>query len=387
MPERNLKIRLAWLQLKWDKLRLAAAVSGIVFAVTLMLMQMGFRDALFVAAIQFHQRLQADLVIMSSQYEFMATTRNFSENYLYRLLSVDGVQDVAPVYMGVVKWRNPVNLREMPIFVIGMDPSAAYIDLPGVQTNLSLLKMPDVVLFDVGSKPDFGPVPKMVRENQHVTTEVSGRRVDVQGLFFLGLSYGADGNLFTSDLNFLRLMPYRHQGLIDLGLIRLKPGADAARVMADIQSKLSPDLKVMDRGQYTRYERDYWDKRTPVGFIFNLGALVGFIVGAVIVYQILYTDVTDHLGEYATLKAMGYSDRQLYVVVMQEALILSIMGFVPGWLIATGMAILTRKLTMLPSYMTWERATTVLVLTIGMCVGSAAIAMRKLRSADPADIF
>ena len=387
MPNPNLKIPLAWLQLKWDKFRLAAAVAGIVFAVTLMLLQLGFRDALFVAAVQFHERLDADLVIMSSRYEFMATTRSFSERHLQRLLALDGVASVAPVYMGVAKWKNPVNFREIPIFLIGMDPASTYFNLPEVQTNLDLLKLPDVVLFDRGSKPDYGPVPKMLQTGHKVSTEVSGRRVDIVGLFFLGLSYGADGNLFTSDLNFLRLMPYRRQGLIDLGLIRLKPGADSARVLAAVRAALPADLQAMDRAQYKRYEVDYWGNRTPVGFIFNLGALVGFIVGTVIVYQILYTDVTDHLGEYATLKAMGYSDRFLYGIVIQEAFILALMGFLPGWLISTGMAILTRKMTMLPSYMTWNRASLVLLLTILMCVGSGIIAMRKLRAADPADIF
>jgi len=387
MPNPNLKIPLAWLQLKWDKFRLAAAVSGIVFAVTLMLLQLGFRDALFVAAVQFHERLDADLVIMSSRYEFMATTRSFTERHLQRLLALEGVASVAPVYMGVAKWKNPVNFREIPIFLIGMDPAATYFNLPEVQASLDQLKLPDVVLFDRGSKPDFGPVPTLLQAGQKVSTEVAGRRVDVVGLFFLGLSYGADGNLFMSDLNFLRLMPYRRQGLIDLGLIRLKPGADPAGMLAAVRAALPGDMQAMSRAEYKRYEVNYWGNRTPVGFIFNLGALVGFIVGTVIVYQILYTDVIDHLGEYATLKAMGYSDRFLYGVVIQEALILALMGFVPGWLISTGMAILTRKMTMLPSYMTWERASFVLALTILMCVGSAIIAMRKLRAADPADIF
>jgi putative ABC transport system permease protein len=154
-----------------------------------------------------------------------------------------------------------------------------------------------------------------------------------------------------------------------------------------IAETLPVGVQVFTRDQYMKYEQTYWAKRTPIGFIFNMGTFVGFIVGAVIVYQILYTDVTDHMGEYATLKAMGYNDRYLFGVVIQEALMLAVIGFVPGWLISTGMGILTRKVTLLPSYMTWERALTVLVLTIGMCVVSGILAMRKLRAADPADIF
>ncbi|HEY9736672.1 MAG TPA: FtsX-like permease family protein, partial [Trichocoleus sp.] len=109
--------------------------------------------------------------------------------------------------------------------------------------------------------------------------------------------------------------------------------------------------------------------------------------GVVIVYQILYSDVTDHLPEFATLKAMGYSDRYLLTVLLQESLILALIGFVPSLLLATGLYQLVYAATLLPIGMKLDRAITVLVLTVVMCAGSGAIAMRKLYSADPADIF
>jgi putative ABC transport system permease protein len=114
---------------------------------------------------------------------------------------------------------------------------------------------------------------------------------------------------------------------------------------------------------------------------------VGFIVGIVIVYQILYADVSDHLPEYATLKAMGYTDTYLLGVLVQEALILAILGYLPAFFLSFGLYKLTFAATLLPIYMKVDRAITVFIMTVIMCSVSGAIALRKLRSADPADIF
>jgi len=383
----HLNIPLSWRQLTWDKLRLLAAVSGIVFAVMLMMMQMGFRDSLFIAAVQFHRSLAADLVLLSSQYEYMIATKTFTQRELYRTLAVEGVHSVTPLYVGLVNWRNWEEQREIPIFLIGFDPAYPALSLPGLEESLEKVKLPDTVLFDIGSKPDYGPVAKLFEERKGYTTELAGRKVEVGGFFQIGLSFAADGNLVTSDANFFRILPNRQPGLVDLGLIRLKPGADPQAAAAAIRTGLPPGLQVLTKDEFIEREEKYWAKRTPVGFIFNLGVLVGFIVGSVIVYQILYTDVTDHLAEYATLKAMGYSDKYLYGVVIREALLLSFLGFIPGLVLSTLLGIITRKMTLLPAYMTWERAVTVLLLTVFMCVASAALSLRKLRSADPADIF
>jgi putative ABC transport system permease protein len=192
----------------------------------------------------------------------------------------------------------------------------------------------------------------------------------------------------TSDTNFKRLFN-RDPGLVDMGVLRVKPGTDIAATIAGIKKTLPEpsDVRVFNREEFIEFERSYWQTGTSIGFIFTLGAVMGFIVGIVIVYQILYTDVADHLSEYATLKAMGYTDWYLLTIVFQEALILSIVGFFPGMLAATGLYAMTRSATNLPLMMTVARASTVLLMTITMCVISGAIAVRKLRAADPADMF
>jgi putative ABC transport system permease protein len=170
-------------------------------------------------------------------------------------------------------------------------------------------------------------------------------------------------------------------------LIQLKPGADVQRVKAELDRVLPDDVKVLTTEEWALIEQTYWANGTGIGFIFTLGVLMGFIVGIIIVYQILYSDVTDHLAEYATLKAMGYTDNYLLMMLGQEALILACFGFLPSLILATGLYQLTYAATLLPIAMKVERAVTVFVLTIIMCGVSGTVAMRKLRSADPADIF
>ncbi len=383
-------IPLAWLQLKRETMRLLIALAGIGFAVILMFIQMGFQDALFDSAIRLHQNLKGDIFMISPQSTALIAMKSFSQRRLYQALGYEGVEAISPIYLDFALWKNPENRRTRGILVVGFDPKASVFELPGIVQNLDKIQMSDVVLFDAKSRAEFGPIPKLFQAGVPVTTEASGRRISVGGLFEMGASFGADGNLVTSDLNFLRIFERRSQGIIDIGAVQLKPGADMPAVLAkmrrDIQDAYG-DVKILSKAELIAFEQNYWKSSTAIGFIFTLGTVIGFIVGIVIVYQILYTDVTDHLAEYATLKAMGYRNSYLLSVVFQEALILAIMGYIPGYFLAQGLYNLTRNATSLPISMTQQRGITVLCLSITMCVISGAIAVRKVQDADPADIF
>ncbi len=383
-------IPLAWLQLKREKMRLLIALAGIGFAVILMFIQMGFQDALFDSAVRMHASLKGEIFMISPQSTALIAMKSFSQRRLYQTLGYPGVEAISPVYLDFRLWKNPENRRTRGILVIGFDPKVPVFDLPGVVQNLDKIELPDVVLFDAKSRPEFGPIPESFKAGKPVTTEVGGRNVSVGGLFEMGASFGADGNLITSDLNFLRIFNRRKQGLIDLGVIQLKPGTDVQALLTtlrkDIQDTYS-DVKILAKEELVTREQSYWKSSTAIGFIFTLGTAIGFTVGTVIVYQILYTDVTDHLAEYATLKAMGYRNIYLLSVVFQEALILAVMGYIPGYLLSQGLYSLTRNATALPIAMTQQRGIIVLMLSIIMCVISGAIAVRKVQDADPADIF
>lgn len=385
-----MKIPLAWLQLSREKMRLLVALAGIGFADLLMFMQLGFRDALFDSSIRLHKQIDGDVFLISPQSTALIAMKSFPERRLFQALSFPQVQSISPLYLDLTLWKNPTNRATRSILVIGFDPLTPVFDLPGVTQNIDKIKLADVVLFDEASRKEFGPVPEMFKAGQNIQTEIGSRRITVRGLFHLGASFGADGNVVTSELNFLRIFTRRKKGLIDVGVVKLKPGYSEEQVKEIIQemrAKLPQDIRVFSKEEFINFEKSYWQNSTAIGFVFTLGTAMGFIVGIVIVYQVLYTDVADHLAEYATLKAMGYRDIYFLGVVLQEAIILAVLGYMPGLFLSMGLYNLTRNATSLPMIMTLARGTTVMLLSVIMCVISGAIALRKLSAADPADIF
>ena len=381
------KIPLAWLQLTREKPRLLVALAGIAFADFLMFMQLAFREALFESNVRLHNSLKGEVVLINPQSNAVNFLESFSQRRLYQALAFKEVASVHPIYVGLTSWKNPQTRRFSEVQVIGANPRDLVFNLPGMQQNLDQIKAPDVVLFDRGSRPEFGSITTQFEQGTTIKTEVGGREIKVGGIVELGASFGSDGNLVTSDLNFLRLFKERKAGLIDIGLIKLKPGTNSEDVIESLRQVLPKDVQVLSKQEFIEKETAYWATSTPIGFIFALGTVMGFIVGTVIVYQILYSEVSDHLAEYATLKAMGYTQTYLLLVVLQEALILASLGYIPGFGLAVFMYNLAKNATLLPIVMTSSRAVLVLLLTILMCFISGAIAVRKLRSADPADIF
>jgi putative ABC transport system permease protein len=330
-------IPLAWLQLMREKLRLAVAVAGVAFAVILIFMQLGFRKALFDSATRLHQAFAGDLFLISPQFDFLAQPKSFSHRRLFQALSYPDVASVSPVYLGISLWKNPDTGKTRMIFVAGIDPSDDVLDLPGVHEQRNLIRLPDVVLYDRAGRPEFGSIAAAVAAGQPVSTEVGNRRITVGGLFEMGTSFGVDACILTSETNFLRLFPTRQRGLIDVGVIRLRPGADAHAVRDALRAGFPRDVLVLTRAEYIQREQTYWDTSTPIGYVFTFGVIMGLVVGAIIVYQILFADVSDHLAEYATLKAMGYPNSYLFGVVFQEAVILAALGYIPGALITAAL--------------------------------------------------
>jgi putative ABC transport system permease protein len=381
-------VPLGWLQLKAQKLRLVAAVTGIAFAVILIFVQLEFREALFVSAVRYHTAMDYDLAMLSPKTDFMVSSKQFPRGRLYQVLGFDGVESVTAVYMRLVSWRNPAdpsNARN--ILAIGFDPSE-----PGFSRLLSAeqreaIKIPDQVIFDRRGRDEYGPVREMLDAGQRVSAEINDRRIAIAGMYQVGTSFGLDGGIITSDLNFLRILPTRKKSAIDFGLIKLEPGQDAAEVQARIREAIPMDVRVLTRQEFKDVEVQYWNKTTPIGYIFAFGAVMGLIVGLIIVYQILFSDVQDHLKEYATLKAMGYTHGYLRNVVLQEAVILAVLGFIPGMGIAHLVFTKGAGATRLPLEMSVESAAGVFVLTLAMCAGSGLMALRKLRAVDPAEVF
>jgi putative ABC transport system permease protein len=383
---------LAWMQVKREKMRLFVAIAGITFATMLIFIQLGFESALYESAIQPHRNLQADLVLINPQFQTLFSVKSFSRDRLYQTLSYEGVESISPVYISTGQWQNPQTKTGRAILIWGVDPTRATFKFPEVNQNLSELKGLNNILYDQAGRPEYGDIAKLYNQlkNDKSSTleiELNSKIVRVKGLFTNGASFAADGNVITSDSTFLQLFPTRKPDQIEVGLITLKSGFDPEVVRSQLAKGLPNDIRVLTREGFAQVEKDYWSSGTGIGFIFGLGVIVGFIVGLVIVYQILYADVSEHLAEYATLKAIGYSDRYLIGVLMQEALLLAILGYIPGFILSFGLYQVAFYATLLPISMTSDRAITVLVMTILMCSFSGLISMGKLRSADPADVF
>jgi putative ABC transport system permease protein len=384
----NRRVPIAWLQLKREKLRLLAAIAGVAFGVVLIFVQLGFQRALFDSSVRFHSTLDYEIAIISPKTDTIVRSKPFPRSRLYQLAGVEGVEAVTPVYLASASWRNPVRPADSrTIFVFGFDPTDTGFAWPGVSDGLTSIRLPDRVLFDRASRTEFGPIVELFEKEGLVETEVNDRRIEVTGLFELGTSFGIDGSLVTSDLNFHRLFPDREASHVDIGLVHLQPGADAGAVRQAILAAVPGDVDVLTRNDFVEREIAYWNGSTPIGFVFSFGVVMGLVVGLIIVYQILFSDVQDSLSEYATLKAMGYTHGFLVGVVMREAILLAVLGYVP----AVAMTLLVYReagaATNLAIEMTMLRAVFVFGLTAFMCCASAALAIRKLKSAEPAEIF
>lgn len=413
---------LACAQLSHQKARLAVAITGVCFANILMFSQLGIRAVLFDGITLIHENLTGDLFLVSA-YSRSLGFLPFSRIYLYQADAVAGVASAYPLYIGEVNWVNPDKLSqhsssldqtvvandgdkgesEDVIFpdevkILAFNPTQSVFNLPEVNQQLGKLSQPDSVLYDRLSQSSLGPVPERIQSGE-VLTVMGNRRTYVVGLFTLGSTLFTKGHVIMSDWNYARRTgqgspndtssePTGQDSLssVSVGLLTLEPGASPLQVQTQLRTRLPKSVATLTREELIQKEKAYWES-DPSGVVLNFGAVMGFIVGVIVVYQVLYSDVTDHLPEYATLKAMGYANRALLMVVLQEAMILAVLGFVPGCVASVGVYNLLSSLTKIPLALRPDVASQVFLLTLVMCGIAGTIAVQKLRKADPADVF
>ncbi len=378
---------LGLLQLTHSKSRLLVAIAGIAFADILMFMQLGFQESLYDSNTKTRRVLNADIVLVSPKAKNTQNLSTFARRRLYQSLDIPGIKSANAFYSQTITWKNPQTREDNSLQLVGFSPDYQAFNLPELNQQLNLLKIPYTVLFDRKSRGEYDQLVAEVSQGNWVATEAERRTIKVKGLFSIGASFGTDGILITSDQTFLTLFTNRDAGSVSLGLINVEFGYDPVVAAEALKTHLPEDVNVMTIAEFIEDEQKYWREESPIGFIFTLGTAMAFIVGVVIVYQILSTDVSAHLQEYATFKAMGYRHRYLLVVVFEEAIILAFLGFIPGLVLPIGLYHLAAQATALPIYMTVSRTIIVFILNIVMCVFSGVIATQKLQSADPADMF
>jgi putative ABC transport system permease protein len=265
--------------------------------------------------------------------------------------------------------------------MIGFDPASHIFILDSINRQTTVLDQVDTVLVDSSTRPMFGPL------NTGRVVEIDDRKVAIGGQYALGTGFMGLGVALTGTASFARLFPQRGSAIVNLGAIRLKGGVDPGRAADDLQKLAGAGTRIFTRRQLDAHETAYWTTRTSVGIIFGSGLLISLVVGVMIVYQIVSTQVGRQLPQFATLKAIGYSDRSLVTTVSAMSLLIVMAGFIPAVAAAFGLYSLIRQETLLPVMMSEMRLLAVFVAALGMAVISALLSVWVLRRADPAEVF
>lgn len=375
-----MRIFLAWHNTLQNRKRSFAAVAGITFAVLLVFMQLGFLQTAKTNSTIVYNYFRFDLVIVSERFEALDRAHYFDSSRLLQARVVAGVKDVATLNVGTGRWRNPDDgNRSSSCMLLGFDLNPAFVP-PAHAALLPALQLRDTVMLDVYSHPDFGAQ----RPGREVTLE--NRPVSIAALYEMGVGFQAKGTVITSLETYL---PLRQQSprVVVFGLVQVAPGANPLEVKQRLREALPRDVVIFTKDELVNRERNYYVNVKPIGIMFRAGAFVAFCVGGVILYQVLASEISNRLRELATLKAVGFTDRYVYGVGIQQALLFAGMSYGPAFLFS----LLTFRLVFwashIPMFMTWSLAFTVLGLSVAMTSVSSLLALQKVKRADPADLF
>ena len=386
LPRFRRRLPLAWLLLTRQPARLITAFVGVAAAGILILMQFAFQDAMFRSSVSIVDKFDADLLLISSQSASLVGLAGFPEERLSSVLRSPDVQSVLPVRWHYVKWRLPGELQSRLAIAVGINPFQPIFNDPLISSQQHLLGAKDRVLYDSLSRPEFGPVKEQFEAGKKVVAYVGSHRLFVAGLVRFGPSFGYDSSFLTSIVTWNQLVP-TSLGLTELGVVKLAPGSDPDLVARRLSPQLPEDVVVMTKSAFESYEKVYWAKSKPIGFVFSFCSLMGLAVGATMVYQLLHMDVTFHLPAYALLMSIGYQRQRLEMIVFTEGLILSCLGFPLAWLVGAFLCSLVVNYTSLPMILSPQMVVTTFLLILFMCSTSAMLAMGKIKDADPADLF
>ena len=328
-----------------------------------------------------YDHLRFDLLLCSKNYAFQAAPWQFPRARLTNAAKVAGVVQVTPLYFAGVKWQEPKGGDRLDAFIIGLDPAARPFAVAGIEEQTRVLAQPDTMLVDDATRPIFGPI------NTGTEVLLDNHKVMIGGDYKLGTGFLGMAVAIMDEANFFRLFAPRPADIVNLGLITLSPGADLDTTADALRKALPDDVQILTRAALERHEDKYWTTRTSVGLIFGSGLVISFIVGIMVLYQTLATQIARHLPQFATLKAIGYSDFYLTAVVMIEAAMVVLVAFIPAAGAAAAAYAQIRSATLLPVVLTAGELAAVLAITLLMSAASAILALSNLRRADPADVF
>ncbi|HIG01719.1 MAG TPA: FtsX-like permease family protein [Myxococcales bacterium] len=372
-------VRFSFRLLLHERSRLVASIGGVTFALLLMLLQIGFRNALLDSALQLLRQVDADILVINKEKDPFLARNNMHKERLYQALSVQGVETASPLWIALLQWKNLDKETLHPIRVIGFRPDMPTFLIDAVREDAPKLKRIGTALLDARSRDSYGDLPDGI-------AQINRREIEIVGSFPLGTDFEVDGSLLVSDETFFELTRQSPKW-IEIALLKLVPGTEPGPVLEELARILPGDVRAFTKAQLIDRDLAYWRTGTPISVILLVGVALGFAVGVVICYQILYTEVLDHLAEFATLKAMGYGDRYIQWVVISESVLLSVLGFVPSIVLGSAMLSLLGWSSGLPAGLTLADGANVGALALSMCTLAGLLALRKVRSLEPAELF
>jgi putative ABC transport system permease protein len=391
------KIPIALLQLRYQRNQTIAGVIGIICITFLLFMQVGLRNAFLEGALQLPLNFDADIVLISSLSSTALQPVTFSSRPLYQALALKQVKSVAPLYITSTQWYDKNNsVYRIRVNVMGISLNVPTLKLPGVEANLQKLNKQKFALFDQNARNEFYPIIGDVKAKGESSAEIqvgnssSLRELRVVGLFELGVNNAYDASFITSSTTFSELFG-RDETKIDVGLIKLKPEfkshVNIEQTVKQLRSYLPTTIKVFSKTELIQREKIFHENNSPMGFIFRFILIMAVVISIFILYQILYVKVTHNLGNYATLKALGFSQKSLVSVVIQEAIILVIAGYIPGIILSYLAYDYLLNVTKIFIQMSVGVALFVLSLVSLICLISAGLSLFKVKDADPVEIF
>lgn len=380
------RLPIGWLQLTHNPMRFAAALIGVAFANVLVFVQLGIMTSMGTATLRPYTFFAADVMISAADANALTDGGNVARQWLLQALADPDVVNGMGLFIGNVPWDR--GDADISLTTFGVDPAKPGLMAPGIASDLSLLEVQDAAIIDRLARGMKRDETAAIRPQSPLSFESQGRTLTAYSTFAGGGGFGGDGYMMVSDQTFLSLFPARRSTAPDHILLRLRAGADVAAVVPRLRKLVSdPALRIRSYADAAQQELTYQQTKRPTGIIFGFGVLIGVLVGLVIVHQVLSTDVADHLREYATFKAMGYGQRFFMGIVLEEALILGILGFLPGFAVGATILTVMGKVTTLPLAVTPSMGITVFTGTVFFSALSGIIATRRLAAADPADLF
>jgi putative ABC transport system permease protein len=362
------------------RLRLVVALAGTAVALLLLLLQFAFLDAARNKVTLLYDFFEFDLAVVPETYQFLYSAGTFDRIRLIQARGAGGIDGTFNLNVRTTRWTDQQTGRRSSLLLIGIDDSERFLRDQQLREGATGLRDSRSVLIDTFSHPDYGSTAL------GTTGTIAGQEVVIAGRFELGLFFYAEGSAIVRNVDFARLSGQNARET-SVGLIRLTDRADAAAAKSQLAAMLPRDVRVYSRSELIAQERDFFLTTRPLGIMLRIGMIIAFLVGTVILLQVLSAEIITRTKEFATLKAMGFGPAFVYGVGLLEAALLAIGAFIPAIIAGAGILWSVWRTTHLATTLTWWLSGLVLAIALAMSLLAALTSLRPVQRADPAALY